>query len=67
MADPIALESIDQLFLSARTHSFWQPKEISDELLLKIYDLTKMGPTSANCSPLRVIFVKSQSAKEKLK
>jgi 3-hydroxypropanoate dehydrogenase len=63
----IATESLDQLFLSARTHSFWQQKEVSDELLIKIYDLAKMGPTSANCSPLRVIFVKSQNAKEKLK
>lgn len=67
MVGPIALESIDQLFLSARTHSFWQPKEVNDELLQKVYDLAKMGPTSANCSPLRVVFVKSESAKERLK
>ncbi len=67
MTDPIVLESIDQLFLNARTHSFWQSTEVSDELLIKIYNLTKMGPTSANCSPLRIVFVKSKSAKEQLK
>ena len=59
--------AIDQLFLNARTHSFWQDKEVSDDLLKQVYDLAKICPTSANCSPLRVIFVKSTSAKEKLR
>lgn len=67
MINSIDQAAIDQLFLNARTHSFWQDKEVSDDLLKQVYDLAKMCPTSANCSPLRVIFVKSTSAKEKLR
>ncbi len=55
------------LFLEARTHSYWQPKEVADALLVQIYDLMKWAPTSANCSPARLVFIKSQPAKEKLK
>ena len=67
MAKSIDQEAIDQLLLNARTHSFWQDKQVSDNLLKQAYDLAKMGPTSANCSPLRIIFVKSAAAKEKLR
>jgi 3-hydroxypropanoate dehydrogenase len=67
MAKSIDQAAIDQLFLNARTHSFWQDKQVSDDLLKRAYDLAKMGPTSANCSPLRIIFVKSAAAKEKLR
>ncbi|NBT85440.1 MAG: malonic semialdehyde reductase [Alphaproteobacteria bacterium] len=67
MINSIDQAAIDQLFLNARTHSFWQDKEVSDDLLKQVYDLAKICPTSANCSPLRVIFVKSTSAKEKLR
>lgn len=59
--------ALDTLFLEARTHSFWQEKPVSDDLLHKAYDLAKMGPTSANMCPLRIVFVKSAEAKEKLK
>ena len=58
---------LDLLFREARTHNAWQDKPVSDVLLQAVYDLAKMGPTSANCSPLRVVFVKSPEAKEKLK
>jgi 3-hydroxypropanoate dehydrogenase len=58
---------LELLFRAARTHNAWQDKPVSDVLLHAIYDLAKMGPTSANCSPLRVVFVKSREAKEKLK
>lgn len=67
MAKSIDQAAIDQLFLNARTHFFWQDKKVSDDLLKQAYDLAKMGPTSANCSPLRIIFVKSAAAKEKLR
>lgn len=67
MTQAVDQSAINKIFLNARTHSFWQDKEISDELLKEIYDLAKMGPTSANCSPLRVIFIKSALEKEKLK
>ena len=59
-------EALDLLFRSARTHNAWQDRAVSDTLLEALYDLAKMGPTSANCSPMRLVFVKSQSAKERL-
>ncbi len=62
--DPSALK---QLFLEARTQNKWQAKDVPDSLLKELVDVMKMGPTSANCSPMRVIFVKSQAAKERLK
>ncbi len=63
----ISDSALKQLFTEARTHNGWLEKDITDDLLHKIYDAAKFGPTSANCSPLRVIFVKSDEAKEKLK
>lgn len=57
----------DKLFTDARTHYHWQEKPVEDALLVKAFDLAKMGPTSANMSPLRVVFVKSAAAKERLK
>ncbi len=62
--DPSALK---QLFLEARTQNKWQPKDVPDSLLKELIDVMKMGPTSANCSPARIIFVKSAAAKERLK
>lgn len=59
--------SLDIIFRNARTYSTWTDKIVSTELLKKVYDLAKMGATSANCSPMRVIFVQSAAAKEKLK
>lgn len=58
---------MDLLFREARTHRHWQDKEISDVLLEAIYDLAKMGPTSANCCPMRVVYLRSSAAKERLK
>lgn len=58
---------LDQIFRQARTHRAWRPGEVSDVLLEAIYDLAKMGPTSANGSPMRVAFVRSKAAKEKLR
>ena len=66
MNTAISNESIRQLFTGARTHHAWQDKPVADGLLQEIYDLTKWGPTSANALPLRIVFVKSKSAKEKL-
>lgn len=60
-------QDIKTLFTDAHTHSFWLPKPVDDALLMRAYDLAKMAPTSANCSPMRVVFVTSQEAKEKLK
>jgi 3-hydroxypropanoate dehydrogenase len=60
-------ESLDLIFRKARTHNVWLDKPVDDALLAQIYDLAKMGPTSANMCPMRVVFVKSKPAKEKLK
>ena len=61
------MPTLEQLFTEARTHSYWKPGTIDDATIQKLYDLTKMGPTSANCSPARFLFVRSPEAKEKLK
>lgn len=59
-------EALDTLFRSARTHNGWQDKPVTDEQLHQLYDLMKWGPTSANCGPARIVFVKSPEQKEKL-
>ena len=58
---------LDQLFRTARTNSAWIDKDVPDSLLHEIVDLLKLGPTSANCSPARFLFVKSHEAKERLR
>lgn len=55
------------LFTEARTHNGWAKEAISDETLRTLYELVKFGPTSANCSPGRFVFVKGADAKEKLR
>ena len=52
-------EALDLLFRQARTHNVWLDQPVDDELLRQVYDLAKMGPTSANMCPLRVVFVNS--------
>src|SRR5439155_12173354 len=59
-------EAQHQILIKARTHSAWLNKQVSDEVLHQIYDLMKWGPTSANTSPARLVFVKSKEGKEKL-
>jgi len=66
MNTAISITSIQQLFTAARTHHAWQDRDMADGLLHEIYDLAKWGPTSANSLPMRIVFVKSNSAKEKL-
>lgn len=65
--DPLSDAVLDQLFREARTINVWRDKPVSDELLHQLYDLTKMGATSANCCPARFHFVKSDAAKARLK
>ncbi len=60
-------QALKQLFLDARTHKAWQDKEVPDSLLQEVYELTKMGPTAANSVPMRILFVKTKLAKERLK
>ena len=63
---PIAAAVLDQLFCTARTHNGWLGKPVADSLLGELHDLMKWGPTSANCWPLRVVYVKSPEAKARL-
>ena len=58
--------SLASLFTEARTQNGWQKKPVSDSQLRQIYELMKWGPTSANCSPARLIFVRGHEAKERL-
>lgn len=71
MSEPLNAAALDQIFRTARTYrrsaDAWLPKPVSDEQLHAVYDLAKLGPTSGNCSPARIVFVKSPQAKEKLK
>lgn len=60
-------EGLDLIFREARTFRKFQDIAVPDALLEQLYDLAKMGPTSANCSPMRIVFVKSPEAKERLK
>jgi 3-hydroxypropanoate dehydrogenase len=62
----ISNESIDTLFKTARTFHSWQDKPVEDSLLKELYDLMKFGPTSMNCCPARVTFIKSPEAKARL-
>ncbi len=55
------------LFTEARTFNEWRPQPISAHTLHALYDLMKMAPTSANCSPARILFVSSKAGKERLK
>jgi 3-hydroxypropanoate dehydrogenase len=59
--------TLDQLFLEARTHNRWLDKPVAPALLRELYDLAKLAPTSANSQPMRVVFVTSPEAKERLK
>lgn len=59
-------DTIKQIFTDARTYNAWLPKEIDDQKLHEIYDLAKWGPTSANLAPARIVFVKSDTMKDKL-
>jgi 3-hydroxypropanoate dehydrogenase len=66
MSTPIAPDAIKQLFTGARTHHHWLDQAVSDAVLRELYDLSKWGPTSANCLPMRIVFIRSADQKEKL-
>lgn len=65
MSQPLPPEALDQLFHAARTHNRFTG-EVSDETLHRLYDLVKLGPTAANTTPARFVFVKSAAAKQRL-
>ena len=67
MSNELSGEALDLVFRKARTHNVWLDKPVEDALLKQVYDLARMGPTSANMCPMRIVFVKSREAKEKLR
>jgi len=66
MNQPPNDQALDVLFRQARTHRAWLEQPVSDDILRQLYDLMKLGPTSSNCSPARILFVRSQEAKQRL-
>ena len=66
MHQPLSVEALDQIFRQARTHNVWLDKPVSDGILRQVYDLMKWGPTSANSSPARLLFLRTPQAKQKL-
>jgi 3-hydroxypropanoate dehydrogenase len=67
MSHAVNDEALDTIFRAARTQNKWQNKPVSSALLMAIYDLMRWGPTSANVSPARIVFVVSDVAKARLK
>ncbi|GAB5468842.1 MAG: malonic semialdehyde reductase [Rhodospirillales bacterium] len=67
MADAIDSAALDRLFFEARTHNSFRDEALPKALLDRIYEVARMAPTSANCLPMRVVYVVSQEAKEKLR
>jgi 3-hydroxypropanoate dehydrogenase len=59
--------SLDLLFRKARSHNGWLDKPVTDDLLRQLYELMKWGPTSANCSPARLVFVRTPANKERIR
>lgn len=64
---PVPAASQDQIFFNARTFNKFRPEPVSDETLQQLYDLMKWGPTSFNCQPARLVFLRTPQAKLRLK
>jgi 3-hydroxypropanoate dehydrogenase len=66
MTDALDAAALDRLFRHARTHNVWLDRPVDEATLRRLWDLAKMAPTSANCSPARIVFVKTPEAKRRL-
>jgi 3-hydroxypropanoate dehydrogenase len=66
MTEKLASPALDQLFREARTRNAWKPEQLPDSLWHELYDLVKFGPTSANASPARFVFLTSEAAKSRV-
>jgi 3-hydroxypropanoate dehydrogenase len=66
MSSVLDAAALDQLFRTARTRNGWSDKPVSDEQLHELYDLFKYGPTAVNSTPARILWIKSEAAKERL-
>jgi len=67
MSKILSAEALGTLFVEARTYNGWVDRSVEDATLARIWELASLGPTSVNCSPLRVVFVKNDEAKARLK
>lgn len=67
MANPVNDYALDLIWRDGRSYNGWMDKSVPETLIRATYDLTKMGPTSANCSPARFVFIGSDDGKEKLR
>jgi 3-hydroxypropanoate dehydrogenase len=65
--DRVKDDVLDVLFRKARTYNGWLPKPVPDQLLRELYEVARWGPTSANSSPARFVFLRSTAAKERLR
>src|SRR5262245_44396701 len=66
VGEPIDDKAIDVLFRDARTQNGWLPTPVTDDQIRAIYDILKVGPTSANSSPARFVFLRTPEAKARL-
>ena len=66
MGEPVNDQALDTIFRKARTYTAWLDKPVSDDTLRRLYDLMKWGPTSANCTPARILFLRTPEAKKRL-
>ncbi len=66
MSHILSDRDLDLIFRAARSHNVWTDKPVSDVTLDALYDLLRMGPTSANTSPARFVFLRSEAAKQRL-
>lgn len=66
MNQPLNTEALATLFTEARSHNGWTDADVGDDVLRNLYDLMKMGPTSANCSPGRFVFLRTPLGKQRL-
>ncbi len=64
MNEAVSPGALSTLFTDARTHNGWRETPVSDETLRELYALMKWGPTSANCSPARIVFIRTVEGKE---
>ncbi len=66
MADALDAAALDQLFLQARTRNAWRSETLPEATWRRLYDVLKFGPTSANCSPARFVFLTTEAGKKRI-
>jgi 3-hydroxypropanoate dehydrogenase len=66
MREPLGDKALSQLFLDARTYNSWSARPVDDATIRSLYQLASLGPTAANTSPARFVFVRSAAGKERL-